>query len=472
MRDPSRADATATEIAAAVRDGAVSARAVVDAALARIARLDPAVNAFTALCATRARERAAALDAKRDAGQSPGDLAGVPFAVKAMIDVAGLATTGGSGLYRDAPPAARDAAVVQALEAAGAICVGALNMDEFGMGGTTQNACFGPTRNPHDLARTPGGSSGGSAAAVAAGMVPLAIGSDALGSIRLPASLCGVFGLRPTRGTIDDAGVLGGGGTLATLGPLARSSDDIALCHRVVARRGDARTMRAPGADDAIRIASAGGYFARGLDDDVREVLERTLGALRITRVVDYPQPRRAKAAAQLVNAAESVVGKLEALRTRPERFDPATRDRFLAHALMPAQWYLAAQCRRRAHAAQVLRMFDDIDVLVLPATPCTAPPIGVRTLRVDGVELPTGPALGWFTQPVAGTDCPALTVPVARGADRLPLGVQLMARRHREDLLFGVAARLEALGVAASPLAEVPVRDAERADAGATASP
>jgi len=453
--DPLGVDATATDIAAAVRVGTVSARAVVEAALARIERRNPAINAFTAIAAERARERAKRIDAAQRADKLLGELAGVPFAVKAMIDVAGLTTTGGSALYRNAEPAKCDAEVVRRLEAAGAICLGALNMDEFGMGGTTENACFGPTRNPHDPARTPGGSSGGSAAAVASGMVPIAIGSDGLGSIRLPASLCGVFGLRPTRGIVSAEGVLGAGGTIATLGPLARSSSDIAVCHRAVSTE-SGRNDRAA-SDDAsvapIRLATASGYFREALDEDAREALQLVIDALGITREIDYPQPRRARAAATLVNATESAVGKLDLLRTRLEQFDPATRERFLAHALLPAQWYLAAQRLRRWHIDQVLRLFDEVDVIVLPATPCVAPPIGARTLRIGDADLPTGPALGWFTQPVAGTDCPALTVPVAR-AGRLPIGVQLMARKHREDLLFRVAARLEALGVAGAPVA------------------
>ena len=452
MIDPLAASATAADIAQAVRAGTVSARAVVDAALARIERIDSRINAFTAVATARARERALQIDAKRSAGEPLGDLAGVPFGVKAMIDVAGVTTTGGSALFRDAKPAPRDAAVVQRLEAAGAVCVGALNMDEFGMGGTTENACFGSTRNPHDPSRTPGGSSGGSAAAVAAGMVPLAIGSDGLGSIRLPASLCGVFGLRPTRGAIPDAGVLGAGGTLATLGPLARTSHDIALCQRVVSA--PPNVAHVPDANAPVRIATAGGYFAEALVSDAREALQTVVDALGLTRVVDYPEPRRARAAATLVNAAESATGKLDALRTRLDRFDPATRERFLAHALLPAQWYLAAQRYRRRHIEAVLRMFDDVDVIVVPATPCVAPPIGTRSVSIGEVELPTGPALGWFTQPIAGTDCPALTVPIARG-DRLPIGVQLMARHHREDLLFRVAERLEALGVVAAPIAD-----------------
>ena len=143
------------------------------------------------------------------AGQKVGPLAGVPFGVKAMIDVAGLTTSAGSALHANDPVAGHDAAVVRQLEAAGAVCVGALNMDEFGMGGTTENARFGSTRNPHDPTRTAGGSSGGSAAAVAAGILPVTLGGDGLGSIRLPASLCGVYGLRPTRGTVSAEGLLG-----------------------------------------------------------------------------------------------------------------------------------------------------------------------------------------------------------------------------------------------------------------------
>jgi AtzE family amidohydrolase len=455
MSDPLRADATAGEIAEAVRAGAVSAGAVVDAALARIEARNPAINAFTAVAASRARERSMRLDKARRAGTPLGELAGVPFGVKAMIDVAGLTTTAGSVLYRDVSPATQDAAVVRALEAAGAVCVGALNMDEFGMGGTTENACFGPTRNPHDLARTPGGSSGGCAAAVAAGLVPLAIGSDGLGSIRLPASLCGVYGLRPTRGKISDQGVLGAGGTIATLGPLARNGADIALCQRALCagQHPGAPLLESRTSDVPIRLATAGGYFREGLDPDAAEALQRVTHALGITREIEFPQARRARAAATLVNASESAVGKLDALRRRLDEFDPATRERFLAHALLPVQWYLHAQRFRRWHLQEVMRLFGEIDAMVVPATPCVAPPIGTPTLRVGDVELPTGPALGWFTQPLAGTDCPALTVPIARPG-RLPIGVQLLGPPHREDTLLRVAARLEALGVAAAPVA------------------
>ncbi len=213
-------DADAITIARAVREGRVSAAEVVNHVLARIASRDTTLNAFTAVCADRARDAARRLDASIARGEPAGPLAGVAFAVKAQIAVAGITTTAGSKLHVDDPPAKRDAVAVARLERAGAICVGVTNMDEFGMGGTTENRHFGPTRNPHDVTRTPGGSSGGSAAAVAAGLVPLALGSDALGSVRLPASLCGVYGLRPTRGAIPGDGLLPPPGSISTIGPL------------------------------------------------------------------------------------------------------------------------------------------------------------------------------------------------------------------------------------------------------------
>ena len=449
MSAPEEAPPSAIAIAAGVQRGDTSASQVVEATLARIAALDDRVHAFTAVARERALRRAEAVDRALRSGESAGPLAGVPFGVKAMIDVAGTVTTAGSALHVDDAPAASDAAVVRRLESAGAICVGALNMDEFGMGGTTENSYFGATRNPHDLARTPGGSSGGSAAALAAGMVPLTLGGDALGSVRLPASLCGVYGLRPTRGTVPSEGVLGAGGSISTIGPMARSVRDVAVSHAVLT----GRSGREPAADGAWRIATASGYFDDALGVDAAAAVRIVREALRVQTTVAFPDAARSKAAAILVNATESALGHLEDLRRRPERFHPGTRDRFLAHALVPAQWYLEAQRYRAWHRARVLELFERVDVIVLPATPCVAPLLGQATLTVHGQEWPTGPMLGWFTQPLAGTDCPAMTVPVARTGE-LPIGVQLLAGRHGEDALFDVAARLESLGVAAAPVA------------------
>lgn len=447
--DALAADAEATTIAAAVREHRVSATDVVGHALARIESHDEALNAFTAVCADRAREAARRLDASIARGGPVGALAGVPFAVKAQIAVAGLTTTAGSKLHVDDPPAERDAVAVARLERAGAICVGVTNMDEFGMGGTTENRHFGATRNPHDLTRTPGGSSGGSAAAVAAGLVPIALGSDALGSVRLPASLCGVYGLRPTRGTVPGEGLLPPPGSISTIGPLARTIADLAACFDIVANT----TIAAAAAIDiaTIRVGVADGYFLRDLSREGVQSLELAANAFPNAVAIDFPEAARARAAAVLVNASESAGPQLDRLRVRPDDFDPLTRDRFLAHALLPAAWYFRAQVFRRWHKAAVLRLLRECPVILFPATPCVAPRIGTRMLEVDGVEQPIGPTLGLYTQPLAALDCPVLTVPVAR--EGLPIGVQLLAAPGNERLLFAVAEYLQQRGVARSTM-------------------
>jgi AtzE family amidohydrolase len=350
MTDALSAEAGVVDVAAAVRSRRVSVAAVVDTALERVRIANPVLNAFVAVAAERARAHARSLDDAIARGEEIGPLAGVPFAVKAMIDVQSLTTTAGSRLHVDDAPASRDADVVSNLERAGAVCLGALNMDELGMGGTTENALFGPTRNPHDLACTPGGSSGGSAAAVAGRLVPLSVGGDGLGSIRLPASLCGVYGLRPTRGRVCARGTLGSANTLSALGPLARSADDLAAGFAAMAG-GDLDPATLARSDRAgLRFAVAGGYFRDGLGADAAEAVAIAASALEVTDEVEYPEAQRARAAAILINAAESAPPQLANLRRRPGDFDPNTRDRFLAHALMPAAWYLHAMRFRAWH--------------------------------------------------------------------------------------------------------------------------
>jgi len=328
-------------------------------------------------------------------------------------------------------------------------------MDEFGMGGTTENRHFGPTRNPHDRTRTPGGSSGGCAAALAAGYVPIAIGGDALGSIRLPASLCGIHGLRPTRGTMPTRGVVPATGSITTIGPMARSIRDVATCHAALLGRSGATPGSVGPAGDvaSLRVGVARGYFDEEVDEQVAQAVAAARSAFRHAIDVDFPEPRLARAANALVNAAESAGPQIDRLRTRADDFDPLTRDRFLAHALLPAGWYLRAQAFRRWHARCVLEALRASPLMLFPATPCVAPPIGTRTLRVLGIDHPTGPALGTYTQPLAGLDCPVLAVAIARPG-RLPVGVQLLAAPGREDLLFAAGEHLERLGIAAAPVA------------------
>ena len=266
--------ASATDIAAGVASGQ-SALAVVDAALQRIAGKNKSLNAFTSIVADRARAKARAVDAARAAGQSLGPLAGVPFAVKNLFDVKGITTVAGSKINRDLPPASRDATLIERLEASGAILVGALNMGEYAYDFTGENVHDGPSRNPHDLSRMTGGSSGGSGGAVAGGLVPIALGSDTNGSIRVPSSFCGIFGLKPTYGRLSRTRTFPFVGSFDHLGPFARNAKDLALAY-------DA--MQGPDPEDPVctdrpakpasalldqgikglRIAVAGGYFRKG----------------------------------------------------------------------------------------------------------------------------------------------------------------------------------------------------------------
>src|SRR5580700_9312656 len=307
---------SAATIAAAVTAGRVSATHIVEATLARIRERDPLLNSFTAVTERRALSRARALDEARAKGERLPALAGVPFAVKNLFDVAGLPTLAGSKINRDLPPAQRDAALIERLEAVGAILVGALNMGEYAYDFTGENAHDGPSRNPHDLDRMTGGSSGGSGAAVAGGLVPLALGSDTNGSIRVPASLCGLFGLKPTYGRLSRARSFPFVGSLDHVGPLARTTRDLALAYDamqghdpddpVCARRLVEPALPALGRGTAgLRIAVAGGYFRRGAMPEAVAALDRVARALDVTREVELPEAHRARAAAFVITTAE-----------------------------------------------------------------------------------------------------------------------------------------------------------------------
>lgn len=463
-------DDGAAAIAAAVSRGEVSAAAVVEASLARIAATEPVVNAFTAVLGERARATAARLDAQVARGDAAPPLAGVPFAVKNLFDVQGLPTLAGSKIERDSPPATADGVLVQRLEAAGAVLVGALNMDEYAYGFTTENSHEGPTRNPHDPSRVAGGSSGGSGAAVAAGQVPLTLASDTNGSIRVPASLCGVFGLKPTYGRLPRHGSYPFVHSLDHLGPFARSVADLARCYDAL-QGFDARdpacaprplepcTPTLIEGLDGLRIGVLGGYFLEHAQDAAREAVARAAQSLGAARVVELPEAARARAAAFLITNAEGATLHLPDLRRRPQDFEPLSRDRFLAGALLPAAWVQQAQRVRRWFALEAAKLLQEVDVLIAPATPCVAPPIGSEWIEVQGQRLPTRPSLGLLTQPISCIGLPVCAAPVW-GCDtaqpHLPIGVQLIAAPWREDRVLRVAQALEHAGVARAPVARM----------------
>lgn len=452
-------------IAEAVREGRQTAAAVTEAALDRIARLNPVLNAFTDVTAERARAEAAAVDARVAAGEDPGPLAGVPVAVKNLLDITGLVTRAGSLINRDRAPAGADAVLLRRLTRAGAVLVGGLNMGEYAYDFTGENAHDGACRNPWDPTRMTGGSSSGCGSATAAGLAPLSIGSDTNGSIRVPSSLCGIFGLKPTYGRLSRHGSFPFCDSLDHLGPFARSVRDLAVAYDVLQgpADGDHACAGRPveptlgGLEnglDGLRIAVAGGYFAKGGLPEAHAAVERAAAALGVERVVEVPGADLGRAAAYIITNAESSNFHLERLKERAGDFDPDTRDRFLAGALLPASWYVQAQRVRRWYHDQVMALFQDVDVLIAPATPCSAPRIGQKTMVLDGVEMPVRPHLGLFTQPISCVGLPVCAVPVALPGE-MPIGLQVIAAPWREDLCLRVAAELERLGVARAPLAE-----------------
>jgi aspartyl-tRNA(Asn)/glutamyl-tRNA(Gln) amidotransferase subunit A len=448
---------TAHAIAAAVAAGAVSAREVTRAALDRIASGNPRVGAFTDVTADRALAQADGLDEARRRGAPLGPLAGVPYGVKNLFDIAGLPTRAGSKINRDRAPAARDAALIERLSCAGAVLLGGLNMGEYAYDFTGENAHDGPSRNPRDLARMSGGSSGGSAAAVAAGFVPAALGSDTNGSIRVPSSLCGIFGLKPTYGRLTRTGTFPFCESLDHLGPFAATAADLALVYDALQgpAAGDPACAGRPveptgagGEIDGLRIAVAGGYFREGAQPEVLAAVDRAAQALGAAREIEVPEAARGRAAAFLITNAESSALHLDRLRARAGDFDPDTRARFLAGAMLPAAWLVQAQRFRRWYHDRVLALFDEVDVVLAPATPCPAPLLGQRTLRLGETEVPLRPNLGLFTQPISCIGLPAAVAPLD-GPGGLPIGVQIIAAPWREDLCLRVAAALEAAGVA-----------------------
>lgn len=453
--------ASASAIAQAVARGAVSAEEIAEAALDRIAARDGEIGAFTDVTRARALSEAQAVDRARAEGQPLGPLAGVPYAVKNLYAIAGFSTRAGSKISAADPPAQDDALLVTRMAAAGAVLLGALNMGEYAYDFTGENAHYGPSRNPLDTTRMTGGSSGGSAAAVAAGFVPVSLGSDTNGSIRVPAAFCGLYGLKPTYGRLPRSGTFPFCDSLDHVGPFARSVADLARVYDalqghdasdpVCARRPIAPVSPEIAKGHAgLSIAVAGGYFRADAEPGALAALDRAAKALGAQDEVDIPRVAEARAAAFLITNAEGSALHLERLRRRPADFDPDTRDRFLAGALLPASWYIAAQRFRRVFEGTMAEVLARADVILAPSAPTSAPLLGQKTLSIGGKDVPLRAHMGIYTQPISFVGLPVAAVPI-REAGALPYGVQVIAAPWREDLCLRVAASLEAAGLDAS---------------------
>ena len=432
----------AIDIAADVRAGTLRAGAVIDETLATLAREAPALVAVTRTLADRARREADKVDALVAAGRDPGPLAGVPYGVKDLFAVAGLPNTAGSGLYADADPEPADARAITLLQQAGAVLVATLNMDEFAYGFATINARHGTTRNPHDHDRLAGGSSGGSAAMVASGLLPFSLGSDTNGSVRVPARLTGIYGLKPTHGDLPMQGVFPFAQSFDDCGPFTACAADMACVWQVLSGRSAAMDR-----DASPRIARLGGRFADNCDPDQVAAMDAIAPQ---APVIELPDIARARSAAFLITAFEGGRLHRDALSRNAMAFDPATRDRLIAGALLPQQLYDEAQAFRADFRERVLALIAEYDVLLAPATPCTAPPLADPMIEIDGKRTPARADLGIHTQPISFTGLPSLAVPLHRPG-RLPIGLQLIGRPHGEPALLRFAAMLERSGVIGS---------------------
>lgn len=422
-----------------------SVRDRVEAALEAIARTQPSLNAFTAIRAHEARAEAEILG--RDTGRPIEPLHGMPVAVKDLFDVAGLATTGGCAAYRDRI-AHTDAAVVSSLRAAGAVIVAKTNQHELGAGATGLVSCFGPVANPWDLSRIAGGSSSGSAAAVAAGVVPLAIGSDTGGSIRIPASFCGVTGLRPTPGRISLAGAQPMSPGYDTAGPIARTARECA--DAFAALTGAPRsTLELPAAESEVlaglRIGLPRPYFTL-VHRDTRDAVEhaatvlQTLGAQ--IEWLDEPHVDDTFAGFPHVWA--------DLARHHRNLWDHPDVTPEVAHLIDYGRRLTTAQeARSREYARQVraqfLAAFGRVDVLLTPATPYPAPRADEESVAVEGGDLDVHRgAPSRMTVPVNESGMPAVAFPVGMTSQSLPLGAQLIGPEHSDERLLATVAAFQ----------------------------
>jgi aspartyl-tRNA(Asn)/glutamyl-tRNA(Gln) amidotransferase subunit A len=458
-----------------VRSGSSSARQVAEESLRLVAELDGSLHCFHTVMAEEALAQADAVDARAAAGATPLPLAGVPVALKDNICTAKVRTTCSSRILADwVPP--YDATVVERLRQAGAVVVGKTNMDEFAMGSSTENSAFGPTRNPWDTSRVPGGSSGGSAAAVAAGMVPLAFGSDTGGSVRQPAAFCGLVGIRPTYGLVSRYGLVAFASSLDQIGPLASTVADAALALSVIAGRDERDSTSVGAGETGFDLARADGLEGMrvGLIEDFMEDVARscqaaTSAAAEALRAagaevdeVSIPEVTDCLAAYYVIAPAEasSNLARYDGVRyglrvdgpdvatmngrTRAAGFGPEVRRRIMigTYALSAGYYdayYGQSQRVRTLVVGAFERAYSRFDVLLAPMTPSEAFALGEKTTDPLAMYLSDLCAV-----PSALAGHPSLSVPFALSESGLPVGVQVMAPALGEAAMLRVAAALE----------------------------
>lgn len=456
---------TIREASEALRSRRFSSMELTSAAVARIERSNARLNAFITVTAERAIEQARQADAELAAGRDRGPLHGIPIALKDLFLTRGVRTTAGSKVYENFVPD-RDAAAVEKLEAAGAVMLGKLNMHELAYGITSANPHFGAVRNPWNVAHSPGGSSGGSGAAVAAGLVYAAMGTDTGGSIRIPASFCGTVGLKPTYGRVSRYGVLPLGFSLDHVGPLTRTVRDAAMVLNAIAGhdRRDGTSSHRPVVDyvpdddcsiRGLRIGFPENFYFERLDGDVESSVRgsvaraESLGA--VVKSVRVPDIDALNAVARVILLAEASAMIEPCLEPR-QSFGPDVLALFDQGRLLPATDYVNAQRLRRKIRREFEKLWPVVDCLFLPATPSAAPLIGARTVRLGGLEEDVRLAATRLVRGINALGYPALSMPCGLDASGLPIGLQIVAPAFEEALILRIGAALEDGGVGIPP--------------------
>lgn len=456
---------TIAEAADALRRRRLSAADLASAATARIERLNPALNAFVTVTSATASEEARRADADLAGGRDRGLLHGIPVAYKDLFATRGVRTTSGSKLFEDLVPEA-DAAVVEQLRAAGTVSLGKLNMHELAYGITSANPHFGPVRNPWDAGRSPGGSSGGSGAAVAAGLVFAAMGSDTGGSIRIPASFCGTVGLKPTYGRVSRRGVQPLAWSLDHMGPLARSVRDAALVLNAIAGHDprDPASARRRAVDFVpeegcsirrVRVGFPEGFFFDHLDPDVESSVRGAIaraGSLGAEVVpVWTPDMEALNAVGRVILLAEASA-LLEPHLDKRELFGADVLTLLDQGRLLPATDYIHAQRLRRKLSAEFDHIWKHCDCILAPTTPITAPRIGESKLRIGGRDEDVRLAATRLVRGINVLGLPALSIPCGLSTGGMPIGLQIIGPAFQEALILQVGAALEDCGVDVPP--------------------
>lgn len=426
-------------LAGDLRSGRRTSMQLAEASLASIAELNPQLNAFVCIDHEGARSAARRADAERSQGVDRGPLHGMPVAIKDIIDVAGLPTTLGSALHLD-QVASRDAACVKTLRDAGAIVVGKTTLHEFAYGATGDRSVHGAARNPWDPARMSGGSSGGSAVAVASGMVPLALGTDTAGSVRVPAALCGIVGFKPAYEAISSEGVYPLATSLDHVGLFTRTVGDGALAYECLAH---CVTRSAPGIG-ALRIGwvlpSVLAEVDRRIAHGARASVERLALAMRdVDLAHSLPQAGELFEVFSTIQGSEAFAAHVEDVARGAERIDAEVLARLRRGEGIPAWRYVRALAQREVYRRHIAALFKTHDVLALPTVPMVAPAVGERAPRINGIGVEVRAALLSLTSPWNLVSLPAISVPVGF-VDDLPMAVQLIAAPGREAMLFELA--------------------------------